>query len=282
MSRNLALLLVLLSVGTSLPRAFGEEAGDPLFVAPENQTDEDLTPLVVRQKKAAAAAKLAAETGAYLVMPYGLILPEGIRNESVTLAPDGEFFNPPYAKAHPVLFAGEAYGLNVGVFPTHQTPIGKLATIICYDLNYTDITRIMAQDGAQIIAAPSNDWPGIAEKQNIHLVFRAIETRTAIIDFTLYQPNVRAFAAVRLLTYFTTVGAATNKVRVYACTSASLRCRPNGNRRRPSPRVTTADRPRDAPRCKAWPPPPHSAITSSTSSIGLSIWLGKSRHFCPS
>ncbi len=124
---------------------------------------------------------LAAETGAYLVMPYGLILPEGIRNESVTLAPDGEFFNPPYAKAHPVLFAGEAYGLNVGVFPTHQTPIGKLATIICYDLNYTDITRIMAQDGAQIIAAPSNDWPGIAEKQNIHLVFRAIETRTAII-----------------------------------------------------------------------------------------------------
>jgi len=69
MSRNLALLLVLLSVGTSLPRAFGEEAGDPLFVAPENQTDEDLTPLVVRQKKAAAAAKLAAETGAAPVAP---------------------------------------------------------------------------------------------------------------------------------------------------------------------------------------------------------------------
>lgn len=124
---------------------------------------------------------LAAETGAYLVLPYGLFEENGVRNESVTLAPDGQFLTPPYAKARPVLFAGEPYGLNVGTFPTHQTALGGLATIICYDLNYTDITRLMASQGAQLIAAPSHDWPGIAEKQNIHLVFRAIETRTAII-----------------------------------------------------------------------------------------------------
>lgn len=125
--------------------------------------------------------ELAAETGAYLVLPYGVIEEKGLRNESVTLAPNGEFLTPPYAKARPVLFAGEPYGLNVGVFPTHVTALGGLATIICYDLNYTDITRLMASQGAGIIAAPSNDWPGIAEKQNIHLVFRAIETRTSII-----------------------------------------------------------------------------------------------------
>ena len=54
--------------------------------------------------------------------------------------------------------------------------------MICYDLNYTDVSRKMTQQGAQIIIAPSSDWEGIAEKQNLHLVFRAIETRTSIVN----------------------------------------------------------------------------------------------------
>ena len=124
---------------------------------------------------------LAAETNAYLVLPYGVFEENGLRNEVVMLSPEGEF-SEPYAKAHPVLFAGEPYGLNVGSYPVYETPLGTLASIICYDLNYTDITRKMAQQGAQIIAAPSSDWAGIAEKQNLHLVFRAIETRTSIVN----------------------------------------------------------------------------------------------------
>ena len=114
-------------------------------------------------------------------MPYGVFEEDGLRNESIILAPDGEFSDL-YAKAHPVLFAGEPYGLNVGTYPVFDTKIGKLATMICYDLNYTDVTRKVAAQGAQIIAAPSSDWAGIAEKQNPHLVFRAIETRTSIIN----------------------------------------------------------------------------------------------------
>ncbi|HSM72051.1 MAG TPA: carbon-nitrogen hydrolase family protein [Anaerolineales bacterium] len=99
---------------------------------------------------------LASETDAYLVLPYGVFEEDGLRNEVVTLSPDGEF-SEPYAKAHPVLFAGEPYGLNVGTFPVYDTPLGTLAFIICYDLNYTDVTRKMAAQGAQIIAAPSSD-----------------------------------------------------------------------------------------------------------------------------
>lgn len=124
---------------------------------------------------------LAAETNAYLVLPYGVFEEEGLRNEVVILTPDGQF-SEPYAKAHPVLFAGEPYGLNVGTYPVFETPLGTIASIICYDLNYTDVTRKIAAQGAQIIAAPSSDWEGIAEKQNVHLVFRAIETRTSIIN----------------------------------------------------------------------------------------------------
>ena len=124
---------------------------------------------------------LAEETDAYLVLPYGVFEEQGIRNEVVTLSPDG-MFSESYAKAHPVLFASEPYGQNVGTYPVFETLVGVLASIICYDLNYTDVTRIMARQGAQIISAPSSDWPGIAEKQNVHLVFRAIETRTSILN----------------------------------------------------------------------------------------------------
>lgn len=138
-------------------------------------------PFDPQQEFTAELQTLAAETAAYLVLPYGVFEEEGLRNEVITLAPSGEF-SEPYAKAHPVLFAGEPYGLNVGTFPVYDTPIGTMASIICYDLNYTDVTRKVAKQGAQIIAAPSSDWPGIAEKQNIHLVFRAIETRTSIVN----------------------------------------------------------------------------------------------------
>lgn len=124
--------------------------------------------------------ELASDMGAYLVLPYGLLADGTMRNELKVLSPDGSFF-PLYSKIHPVAFAGERRGPNWGQFPTYNTPFGKLATIICYDLNYTDITRIMSKKGAQIIAVPSNDWPGIVEKQNIHLVFRAIENNVSFV-----------------------------------------------------------------------------------------------------
>jgi apolipoprotein N-acyltransferase len=124
---------------------------------------------------------LAAETNAYLVLPYGVFEEDGLRNEVVILSPNGKF-SEPYAKSHPVLFAGEPYGLNVGTYPVYETPLGAIGSIICYDLNYTDVTRKVASEGAQIIVAPSSDWEGIAEKQNVHLVFRAIETRTGIVN----------------------------------------------------------------------------------------------------
>ena len=39
----------------------------------------------------------------------------------------------------------------------------------------------MAGKGAQILAAPSNDWQGIAAHHCTHMVFRAIENRVAVL-----------------------------------------------------------------------------------------------------
>ena len=98
----------------------------------------------------------------------------------------------PYGKSHPGRFAGD-HSDTGGTYKVYDTALGRIATIICYDLDFTDTAREMARRGAQFIAVPSNDVPAIATTHYTHLVFRAIENRlplakadslfdTAIID----------------------------------------------------------------------------------------------------
>jgi len=123
---------------------------------------------------------LAAQTGAHLVIGYGLDTPDGFRNEATVLAPDGAFLGL-YGKAHPTVFGGEPYGINAGTFPVYDTPEARLATIICFDLDFTDASRHVAAQGAQLVAAPSLDFPGIAEIHYTQMVLRAIENRVAMV-----------------------------------------------------------------------------------------------------
>ncbi len=67
------------------------------------------------------------------------------------------------------------------VIPCLRRQRGKLGTIICYDLTYADTARGAARNGAQIIAAPSNDWPELYDKEYIMPMYRAIENRVALI-----------------------------------------------------------------------------------------------------
>jgi apolipoprotein N-acyltransferase len=143
---------------------------------------------------------LAAETGAYLVIGYVLDDAAGFRNEGAVLAPDGRFLGV-YGKAHPVVFFGEPRGVNAGKFPTWGTPLGPLAAIICFDLNFTGPARRVAQAGAQLIAVPSLDGPTLARIQVTQLVFRAIENRTAMVkadsayDSAIIDPYGRILAS---------------------------------------------------------------------------------------
>jgi apolipoprotein N-acyltransferase len=120
---------------------------------------------------------LAEETGAHVVAGYIVVTdPEAhiFRNEATVINPQGEFLGV-YGKDHPVTFGGET------TYPVYNTPFGTLATIICYDLDFIDTSRKISRQGAQLIAVPSNDWGAIAEKHYIHVVFRAIENRVAMV-----------------------------------------------------------------------------------------------------
>lgn len=123
---------------------------------------------------------LAREIETYLVIGYVVNLDDGIfRNEATIIDPSGQFLGV-FGKDHPVLFGGETSPTR-GTYPVYQTPVGVLGTIICYDLDYTDTARKLAAKGAQLIGVPSNDWGGIADKHYTHVVFRAIENRTAMV-----------------------------------------------------------------------------------------------------
>jgi apolipoprotein N-acyltransferase len=122
---------------------------------------------------------LAAETGATIAMGYRYKSEKGHHNEALVLTPEGTFHGP-YGKTHPGRFAGD-YSDTGGHFEVYETPIGPLATIICYDLDFTDTAREMARLGARIVAVPSADVPAIARSHYTHLVFRAIENRLAMV-----------------------------------------------------------------------------------------------------
>lgn len=125
-------------------------------------------------------AALAKEQDLYIAPGYVVVVDdEGFRNEATVINPDGQFLGV-FGKDHPVVFGGET-SLSRGSYPVYETEIGSIATIICYDLDYTDTTRKMVARGAQLIGVPSNDWGSIADKHYTHVVFRAIENRVAMV-----------------------------------------------------------------------------------------------------
>jgi apolipoprotein N-acyltransferase len=123
-----------------------------------------------------ALQRLVRDTGAYLVIAY---TPDAARyNRATVLAPDGQFIAE-YDKQHAVSFqADHTIGGPVSVAPT---AIGRLAPIICYDLDFDDTARSAARAHAELLAVPSLDWSGIAELHYSHLVFRAVEDRLAAV-----------------------------------------------------------------------------------------------------
>jgi apolipoprotein N-acyltransferase len=123
---------------------------------------------------------LAAETGTTLVIGYVLETDQGFRNEAAVLAPSGDFLGV-YGKNRPMIASGEPKTTTSGIYPVYETPLGRLATMICFDAHFTEISRRIARQRAQLIANPSLFGPPIAELPYTQIVFRAIENRVAII-----------------------------------------------------------------------------------------------------
>jgi apolipoprotein N-acyltransferase len=162
-----------------------------------------------------AIVELAESTSTFIVVGYGVTdmpdldatgespLPgdlDGLRhrNEAVLITPEGECLGP-YAKQHPVKLIDERSDTDYGT-PVFDTELGRLAMVICYDFEFTDVSRALASRGAQLIAAPSEDWEELAEYHAAPLVFRSIENGVATVkadmayDSAIIDPHGRIVA----------------------------------------------------------------------------------------
>ncbi len=122
---------------------------------------------------------LAQETDTYIFVLYTVVRDgEPFRNQAVLLSPSGEF-SEPYSKNH--VPPGEPLFVVTNRYPVYETPMGRLAAIICHDTNYTDVSRKVARNGAQLIGAGFKEFGGFGEQLWTHATFRAVETHTSLV-----------------------------------------------------------------------------------------------------
>ncbi|NTW11902.1 MAG: hypothetical protein HGA30_01165, partial [Anaerolineales bacterium] len=114
---------------------------------------------------------IARETNAYIFVGYGVVdeVNQTFRNQMVLLSPAGEF-SAIYSKNHPVP-PYEPLSLGAGVYPVFDTPFGNMAAMICQDTNFTDVSRRLAANGAQLIADGFDLYGGDAVQKLTYLTF---------------------------------------------------------------------------------------------------------------
>jgi apolipoprotein N-acyltransferase len=67
---------------------------------------------------------------------------------------------------------------------TSDTPYGRVATAICYDLDFPSFIRQVGLTGADLLLVPANDWEAVKQMHLVPAVFRAVENGVAIVRAT--------------------------------------------------------------------------------------------------
>lgn len=100
---------------------------------------------------------LSAELGCVLVGGYAELGEDGAVYNSAVLIDAGRVRHN-YRKVH--LWGREAELFTPGSAPpvAVDTDVGRIAVMICYDLEFPEWVRLAALDGAELVAAPCN-WP---------------------------------------------------------------------------------------------------------------------------
>ena len=101
-------------------------------------------------------ARLAADHGIVIVGGFCELASGQLFNSAALVGPGG--LRGVYRKAH--LWDAESLWFSPGSAapPVVPTRFGRIAVMICYDLEFPEWVRLPALDGAQLLCAPAN-WP---------------------------------------------------------------------------------------------------------------------------
>lgn len=100
-------------------------------------------------------AQAAKENDVYVIVgfPEDRGVPGVIYNSAAFFGPDGELIGC-HAKTH--LFSTELQWFRAGrEHLVHRTDIGNIAVIICFDMGFPEVGRVLALNGAEIVFVPS-------------------------------------------------------------------------------------------------------------------------------
>ncbi len=139
---------------------------------------------IVRQPEEAGlvarAAEIAERHGTYIVMGVAVYRPGDTlaTNKLVTVGPDGEV-TAEYVKAK--ILPGDENVRGDGEVVMLDTPFGRVAQFICFDLDFPRFAREASRAGADIMVVPSNDWREIASYHSWMAASRGVENGTSIV-----------------------------------------------------------------------------------------------------
>jgi predicted amidohydrolase len=126
-----------------------------------------------------AFAAACARLGVHVVC--GLLEVDGddVCNTAVLVGPDGLIGS--YRKTHLPFLGVDRFTRPGDELALFDTPLGRIAIEICYDLRFPELTRALALAGADIVVLPTN-WP-VAAKANAELLVpaRAYENRVYLL-----------------------------------------------------------------------------------------------------
>ncbi|MEM6431554.1 MAG: nitrilase-related carbon-nitrogen hydrolase, partial [Deinococcota bacterium] len=129
----------------------------------------------------ARAQNLAQTYGVYLMMGILTYTEDNTReNKIIAVTPRGEVAFE-YLKSK--LAPGETSVQGTGVIPILDTEFGRVASTICWDMDFPSFIRQAGRQGVDIMLAPSGDWQAISPWHSRVAMVRAIEN-----GFSLLRP----------------------------------------------------------------------------------------------
>jgi len=163
-------------------------AGAKIILWPEQSGGAEILLQEDEAALLARASALARTTGTYLDIGMVVMLQQPVHSsfftdESILIDPTGNVVWH-YEKAHPVPAPGEVEAPGDGQVPTVQTPYGRLATVVCFDMDFPGTIRQAGQAGADMMLVPSNDWQELDPYHTQMATFRAIENGFSLVRQT--------------------------------------------------------------------------------------------------
>lgn len=141
---------------------------------------------------------VARERGITLIMAVAVIpvSPGTWENKLIAVNPDGSVAWE-YLKARPV--PGEPVVAGDGRVPVLDTPVGRLAAVICFDADFPELVRQAGEQGAGLILVAANDWPRIAGVHRDMALVRGVENGASLLRATSNGLSVVADSRGRIL-----------------------------------------------------------------------------------